>query len=75
MKHDFNTGDQIVLAYAYEQYAYPGSVAKVTPTSVHLKLTGEDDESRFFFRNGSWRSEFGRAVSILATNKATKEQN
>lgn len=62
----FRIGQRVALSY---NYVYPnrhiGQVVAVSPKSVHVHIDGECGAARFFLtRNGNWRSEFGRSVSI-----------
>lgn len=65
VKHDFRVGDGVEMTYCYvAPHAYPGSVTRVTASSIHIRLEGENGPSRFFLRGRQWRSEFGHAVTI-----------
>jgi hypothetical protein len=67
-ENSFRIGQRVALSY---NYVYPnrhlGQVVVVSPKSVHVHFDGECRAERFFLaRNGNWRSEFGRSVSIQA---------
>ena len=69
MKHDFRIGDGVEMTYCYVvPRAYPGSVTRVTDSSIHIRLDGENGSSRFFLRGRQWRSQFGHAVTITKSH-------
>ena len=62
----FRIGQRVALSYHYvHPNRHLGQVVVVSPKSVHVHIDGESGPARFFLaRNGKWRSEFGRSVSI-----------
>jgi len=61
----FRIGERILITYPYVgPNAHPGEVVWVTPRSVRIHFNDNEHADRFFIRNGRWRNEFGRAVSI-----------
>ena len=68
-KTAFSLGQRVALSYEYVQSSrLLGQIVRVTPGSILIHLDGECRASRFFFRNGYWRSEFGRRVAIEAVS-------
>ncbi len=64
-KSPFYLGQRVALSYQYvEPSRLLGEVVRVSPGSVLIHIDGECHASRFFLRDGRWRSEFGRQVSI-----------
>ncbi len=61
----FVLGRRVALSY---EFVGPnrllGQIVQVTPRSMLIHLDGKCRASRFFLRDGHWRSEFGRRVSI-----------
>jgi hypothetical protein len=63
--HDFRIGERVMMTYPYVgPNAHPGDIVWVTPRSVRIRFDGNERPVCFFVRNGKWRNEFGRAVSI-----------
>jgi hypothetical protein len=63
--HDFHIGERVVMTYPYVgPNDHHGAIVWVTPRSVRIRFDGNEGPVRFFVRNGGWRNEFGRAVSI-----------
>jgi len=62
----FRIGQRVALSYYYvHPNCHLGQIVAVSPKSVHVHIDGECRAVRFFLaRNGNWRSEFGRNVSI-----------
>lgn len=69
MKHEFQVGDRVEMMYCYVvPRAYPGSVTRVTASSIHIQLDRETGSSRFSLRGRQWRSQFGHAVTITKSH-------
>ena len=62
----FRIGQRVAVSYNYvHPNRHLGQIVAVSPKSVHVHIDGECRAARFFLaRNGNWRSEFGRSVSI-----------
>jgi hypothetical protein len=62
----FRIGQRVALSYHYVHATrHLGEIVAVSPKSVQVHIDGECRAARFFLaRNGNWRSEFGRSVSI-----------
>ena len=65
-ENSFRIGQRVALSYNYvHPNRHLGQIVAVSPKSVHVHFDGECRAARFFLaRNGNWRSEFGRSVSI-----------
>jgi hypothetical protein len=65
-KNPFRIGQRVALSYNYvHPNRHLGQIVVVSPKSVHVHIDGERRVVRFFLaRDGNWRSEFGRSVSI-----------
>ncbi len=59
-------GQRVALSYHYvHPNRHLGQIVAVSTKAVHVHFDGECRAARFFLaRNGKWRSEFGRSVSI-----------
>jgi hypothetical protein len=62
----FRIGQRVALSYNYvHPNRHLGKIVAVSPKSARVHIDGECCAARFFLaRNGIWRSEFGRSVSI-----------
>lgn len=63
--HPFHVGERVCLSYPYVgPNSHAGQIIRVTCSSLLIHFDGDEKPFRFFRRNGQWRNEFGRAVSI-----------
>ncbi len=70
----FRVGQRVALSYHYvHPNLHLGQIVAVSAKSVHVYIDGECRAARFFLaRNGKWRSEFGRSVSIQVSAGVTE---
>ena len=64
--NSFRIGQRVALSYNYvHPNRHLGQIVAVSPKSVYVHIDGERRAACFFLaRNGVWRSEFGRSVTI-----------